>query len=76
MSTAIFGTFHDGSIELEQQPPVAIDARRVLVTFLGEPATRQEKPNLTTDQIVELRWKLAAWEDDWNAPGMEAYDKM
>jgi hypothetical protein len=21
-----------------------------------------------------LRGKLAAWEEDWNAPGMEAYD--
>jgi SOS response regulatory protein OraA/RecX len=24
---------------------------------------------------AELRGKLSAWEEDWNAPGMEAYDR-
>jgi hypothetical protein len=30
---------------------------------------------LTLRETAELRGKLAAWEDDWNAPGMEAYDR-
>jgi predicted HTH domain antitoxin len=30
---------------------------------------------LTPGQAAELRGKLAAWEEDWNAPGMEAYDR-
>ena len=30
---------------------------------------------LTLREAAELRCKLAAWEDDWNAPGMEAYDR-
>lgn len=30
---------------------------------------------LTLHESAELRGKLAAWEDDWNAPGMEAYDR-
>ena len=30
---------------------------------------------LTLHEAAELRGKLAAWEDDWNAPGMEAYDR-
>ena len=30
---------------------------------------------LTLREAAELRGNLAAWEDDWNAPGMEAYDR-
>jgi hypothetical protein len=28
---------------------------------------------LTLHEVAELRGKLAAWEQDWNAPGMEAH---
>ena len=31
---------------------------------------------LTLREAAELRGKLASWEDDWNAPGMEAYDRL
>lgn len=30
---------------------------------------------LTLRESAEMRGKLAAWEEDWNAPGMEAYDR-
>jgi len=30
---------------------------------------------LAMHEAAELRGRLAAWEDDWNAPGMEAYDR-
>jgi hypothetical protein len=30
---------------------------------------------MTLHESAELRGKLAAWEEDWNAPGMEAYDR-
>ncbi len=30
---------------------------------------------LTMHEAAEWRGKLAAWEEDWNAPGMEAYDR-
>ena len=30
---------------------------------------------LTLREAAEMRGKFAAWENDWNAPGMEAYDK-
>jgi hypothetical protein len=32
-------------------------------------------PPLTLRESAEVRGKLAAWEEDWNAPGMEAYDR-
>jgi hypothetical protein len=31
--------------------------------------------SLTLRESAELRGKLAAWEEDWSAPGMEAYDR-
>ena len=31
---------------------------------------------LTLQEAAELRAKFAAWEEDWNAPGMEAYDRL
>ena len=33
----------------------------------------EETVPLTLRESVEMRSKLAAWEEDWNAPGMEAY---
>jgi len=30
---------------------------------------------LTLHEAAELRGKLAAWEEDWNAPAMEAYNR-
>jgi hypothetical protein len=36
----------------------------------------ESKTSLTLHETAELRGKLAAWEDDWNAPGMEAYDRI
>ena len=30
---------------------------------------------LTLHEAAELRAQLAAWEEDWNAPGLEAYDR-
>ena len=37
------------------------------------PAAKPEA--LTLQESAELRGKLAAWEEDWNAPGMEVYDR-
>ena len=30
---------------------------------------------LTLREAAEVRGRLAAWEEDWNAPGMDAYDR-
>ena len=38
------------------------------------PAHEPSEP-LTLRESAEVRGKLAAWEEDWNAPGMEAYDR-
>ena len=47
---------------------------RVAEELAGEYPASASSP-LTLREAAELRGKLAAWEDDWNAPGMEAYDR-
>jgi hypothetical protein len=69
MLKSVEGVYRDGEVELLERSD-GIDEAQVIVTFLpkGQPLS------FTPVEIAELRGKLAAWEEDWNAPGMEAYD--
>jgi hypothetical protein len=42
---------------------------------LRYPDTAQRPEPLTLEEAAEMRGKLAAWEEDWNCPGMETYDR-
>lgn len=75
MLRTIQGTFKNGSVVLDE-PPGCADEAKVLVTFLAEPMAASPVPNLTRVEVAEMRDRLAAWDADWNAPGMEAYDKL
>ena len=47
-----------------------------IVEQLSSDAKQEENATaLTLRETVELRGKLASWDEDWNAPGMEAYDR-
>jgi hypothetical protein len=50
------------------------------VQFLKDRLPKQgitlEQAGLTREQAVNLRARLKTFEDDWNAPGMEAYDEL
>jgi hypothetical protein len=48
-----------------------------LLTILPAAGGNTSEPSapLTLRESAEMRGKLAAWEEDWNAPGMEAYDR-
>jgi hypothetical protein len=45
-----------------------------LVESLTKRASGDASP-LTREEAAEMRGHLGAWEEDWNAPGMEAYDR-
>ena len=47
---------------------------RIAEKMAEDPRPTASSP-LTLREAAELRGKLAAWEEDWNAPGMEAYDR-
>jgi hypothetical protein len=47
---------------------------KIIEQLARQPVQEQAAP-LTLRESAEVRGKLAAWEEDWNAPGMEAYDR-
>ena len=74
MLKTIPGTFKSGMVQLAESVP-DLPEGPVLVTFLVPSTNESGAPSLTPEQVADLRGKLAAWEEDWNAPGMEAYDQ-
>jgi hypothetical protein len=76
MLTSVEGVYRDGKVELLETPAHVAEGARVIVTFLAPPNGQGPEPALTAEELAELRWKFASWEEDWNAPGMEAYDAM
>jgi hypothetical protein len=75
MLTSVQGVYRDGKIELLEKPPDVKEAQ-VIVTFMPAANSRPVPPKFTPEELAELRGKFAAWEEDWNAPGMEAYDNL
>ena len=73
MLMSVEGMYRNGKVELTEQPPDVSEAR-VIVTFLS--ADQTQPLEFTPAELAELRGKLAAWEEDWNAPGMEAYNDL
>jgi hypothetical protein len=73
MIQTVEGVFKNGKVELLEEPENVRDSR-VLVTFLPEAGGPVGGPLFSADEMADLRGKLAAWEEDWNAPGMEEYD--
>ena len=73
MTAMVAGVYKAGKVELLEEPHNIAEAR-VIVTFLPVVAGPEGGPSFTPEEVADLRGKLAAWEDDWNAPGMEAYD--
>lgn len=75
MLKSIEGIYDNGQIELSEAPQ-GVSRARVIVTFLPVDESTPQPPSFTARELAELRGKLAAWDDDWNAPGMEAYDAL
>jgi hypothetical protein len=73
MIQTVEGIFRNGKVELLEEPANVQEAR-VIVTFLPGDLSALGEPSFTADELADLRGKLQAWEEDWNAPGMEAYD--
>ena len=73
MIQTVEGIFRKGKVELLEVPE-DIHESRVIVTFLPGAIGPDGGSSFTPEEVAELRGKLAAWDEDWNAPGMEAYD--
>ena len=75
MLQSLEGIYRNGKVELREKPR-GLRKTRVIVTFLPEQRTPATQPKLSRREAAELRAKLASWEKDWDAPGMEAYDTV
>ncbi len=73
MIQSVQGVFRNGKVELLEEP-VNIREAQVIVTFLTDAIGPAGGPWFTREEVADLRGKMAAWEEDWNAPGMEAYN--
>ena len=77
MLTSVRGIYKDGKVELREEVD-SIETAEVIVTFipLEDQGVDLRARGLTTELAIELRQRLLTFEEDWNAPGMEAYDKL
>jgi hypothetical protein len=75
MLKTVEGIYRNGKVELLETPPDVSNAR-VIVTFLPASQGRSKPPEFTAEELADLRGKFAAWQEDWHAPGMEAYDQL
>ena len=60
-------------------PPT--DPRRSMHASSKPIRPRTKRPTLTSlgispEEALEIRMSLGSFEEDWNAPGMEVYDKL
>lgn len=74
MLRCVEGIYREGQVELLEAPEDVRESR-VIVTFLPAETATGRRPDLTPAEVAQLRWKLASWEEDWNAPGMQVYDE-
>ena len=60
---------------------VRVKAKERASKRISRNGNNSHKPSIralgwTKEETVEARARLISFEDDWNAPGMEAYDKI
>ena len=77
MLTSVRGVYKDGLVELYEKVD-GIKIAEVIVTFISseERGVDLRARGITSELAAELRQRLLTFEEDWNAPGMEAYDEL
>ena len=77
MLTSVRGVYKDGKIELYEKV-TGIESAEVIVTFIPseDRGVDLRARGFTIELAAELRHRLLTFEEDWNAPGMEVYDKL
>lgn len=77
MLEAIRGHYKDGKIDFYEKPHMK--EGEVIITFLNSGVTEfvdLQAKGITKEQAQDLRSRLKTFENDWNAEGMELYDKL
>jgi hypothetical protein len=77
MLRAVRGHYKDGAIELYEKPDIS--ESNVIVTFIDRGESEYidlQDRGISKDDAQNLKSRLRAFEDDWNAEGMELYDEL
>ena len=74
MLRTIEGVFHDGKIELAEEPADMRDKTRVIVTFLETNLVTLGQHGIDKARAAELRGRLATFAGEWDSPEMDIYD--
>jgi hypothetical protein len=76
MLRSIQGIYRQGKIELLEVPD-DLDEAQVIVTFLPRSGVVDlAERGITPEEAADLRDQLQSFSEDWNYPGMEAYDAL
>lgn len=74
MLKTVQGVYHNGKIELAEEPGEVRDKTRVIVTFLEPNVIDLRAHGIDEAQAAELRAQLATFAKDWDSPEMDVYD--
>jgi hypothetical protein len=77
MLKTVRGRYKNGTVELFEKPEIS--ESNVIITFIDqEKIEKIDLPSrgITREEARNLRNRLLSFEDDWNAEGMELYDKI
>lgn len=77
MLKAVRGHYRSGKVELYEKSE--LPESDVIITFLlPDTAGDIDLPSrgITKDEAQDLKNRLKSFENDWNAAGMELYDKL
>jgi hypothetical protein len=74
MLTTVEGIYHNGQVELVENPNSLLEGTRVIVTFLETKTINLASQGIDKAQAELLRTSLATFAEDWNSPEMSIYD--
>lgn len=76
MTTSVPGVFRGGRVELTEQPNNVPEDTPVLVTFVTSTTDVDLRAHgIEEHTAAEIRTSLSRFTEEWDAPGMEAYDR-
>jgi hypothetical protein len=76
MLRAIRGHYKNGKVEFYEKPQ--LEEGEIIVTFLNSEESGSvdlRARGITVKDAAELKNRLKTFEEDWNAEGMDLYDK-
>lgn len=77
MLKTVRGHYKNGKIALYEKPQVK--ESDIIITFLNSEDTGLidlQARGITKEQAQDLKNRLRSFEEDWNAEGMELYDRI